>query len=171
MKDFIRISEQDIFYYVFYPDQLIADKKEFINAHKEEFKEQIEFCNALKEFKFASDNTTETFSFNQKPVELNLVELNAGVANNILTLAAASSELSKKIETKTFTDEKSQYLVRLVSTEEEKRLYVFSKAKNFKSARLTLLPSNKSYTVDSLDSSILIDTIENVEKISIEAIN
>ena len=171
MQNYLRISEQDIFYYVFYPDQLITDKKEFLDAHREEFKEQIEFCNALKEFKFNSENTGETISFNQQKVELRPINFKATDPFNILTLAAASSELSKKIETKTFTDENSQYLVRLVSTEDEKRLYVFSKTKSFKSAKLTMLPSNKSYTVDSPDSSILIDTIENVEKISIEAIN
>lgn len=170
MRHLIEISEQDIFNYVFYPELLSPDKKEFLDLRRNDFFEQIDLCNYLKQNNIPVQKSASTVS-KQDIIELYPVNVNASNNNNYFTLAAGSSELSKKIETKTFTDDHSKYLVRLVSTTDEKTLYVFTKEKIFREARLTLFPSHKSYKIDSDESAIKIDDFENVERISIEYIN
>ncbi len=170
MKPFFEISEQDIFNYVFYPDQVSLDKKEFLDLHKSDFLEQLEFCTYLEKLNIATQKSN-FISGKSNVVELFPVVLNIPNNSNYFTLAAGSSELSKKIETKTFTDNHSRFLVRLVSTIDEKTLYVFTKEKTFKEAKLTLFPSHKSYKIDSVESSIKIDDFEEVESISIEDMN
>jgi hypothetical protein len=170
MNNFFDISEQDIFNFVFYPDQLSIEKKEYLNRHIDEFKEQIDFCMILKQSDIQSDYDKEKCKYDFTIIELlPITPLNHNC--NYLTLAAASAELSKKIETKTFMDANSQYLVRLVCTEDEKKLYIFSKEKCLVDAKLTLFPSEKSYKINPAEASIIIDKTEEVEKISIENIN
>ncbi len=170
MKPFFEISEHDIFNYVFYPDQVSRDKKDFLDQHRNDFLEQLEFCSFLKQIN-STVQKSNFISGKSNVVELFPVVINIPDQNNYFTLAAGSSELSKKIETKTFTDNHSRFLVRLVSTIDEKTLYVFTKEKTFKEAKLTLFPSHKSYKIDPTESSIKIDDFEEVESISIEDIN
>ena len=152
------ITEQDIFNYVFYPETLSPDMRHFIDKHQSDFKSQIELCKALNET--ASSDSNIIYLLRVEPSTLNL--------NTHFTLAAASSELSKKIETMTFMDSNSQFLVRLVASGGEKTLYVFPKDQDFKEAKLTLLPSQKSFSISPVESTIKIDDSENIEKISIE---
>jgi len=171
MKSFFDISEQDIFNFVFYPDQLSIEKKEYLNCHIDEFKEQIDFCMALKQTTVQPEKGKEISKHDFVIVELLPIKLITLNNNNYLTLAAASAELSKKIETKTFMDSNSQFLVRIVSTEDEKKLYVFSKEKCLEDVKITLFPSEKCYRINPVESSIVIDKTEEIEKISIENIN
>jgi hypothetical protein len=171
MKSFFDISEQDIFNFVFYPDQLSIEKKEYLNRHIDEFKEQIDFCMALKQTTVQYAKGKETSKHDFTIVELMPIQPITPNNNNYLTLAAASAELSKKIETKTFMDANSRFLVRLVCTENEKKLYVFSKEKCLEDIKITLFPSEKCYKINPVESSIVIDKTEEIEKISIENIN
>ncbi len=171
MNKFFDISEQDIFNFVLYPDQLSIEKKEYLNSHIDEFKEQINFCTSFKQYTMQSESRKTTQKHDVTLVELLPIKTIIPVNNNFLTLAAASAELSKKIETKTFMDANSQFLVRLVCTEDEKKLYVFSKEKCLEDAKLTLFPSEKSYKINPVEASIVIDKTEEIEKISIENTN
>lgn len=171
MKSFLDISEQDIFNFAFYPDQLSIEKKEYLNRHIDEFKEQIDFCIALKQTTVQSERSKETRKHDFEVVELLPTESLTPNNSNYLILAAASAELNKKIETKTFMDANSQFLVRLVCTENEKKLYVFSKEKCLEDVKITLFPSEKCYKINPVESSIVIDKTEEIEKISIENIN
>ena len=165
------LTEQDIFNYIFYPDNLDSEKKNYIDNHAEDYAAQIEFCMALNRAEVLKDENFEPIQHKVNIIELYPVKLNINSNNNQLTLAAASSELSKRIETKTFTDDNSQFLVRLVAADGEKKLYVFSKNKEFKEAKLTLFPSQRSFRINSFELPIKIDNLEEIEKISIEDYN
>lgn len=167
-----QITEQDIFNYVFYPDSLTTEKKIFLDTHQNDYLEQIEFCRELNKSENSKDESELLPNYSKlKVIELFPINLNIAANSEYLTLAAASSELNKRIETKTFTDENSQFLVRLVAAEGEKKLYIFSKSKEFKEAKLTLFPSLRSFTINSFELPIKIDNLEEIEKISIEDFN
>ena len=166
-----RITEQDIFNYIFYPDVLETDKKNYLDVHRQDFSEQIDFCIELNKTDNVKEEMLEPAQQQVRIIQLYPVRLSINNNNNQLTLAAGSSELSKRIETKTFTDDNSQFLVRLVAADGEKKLYIFSKNKEFKEAKLTIFPSQKSFRISSFDLPIKIDNLEEIEKISIEDYN
>lgn len=165
------ITEQDIFNYVFYPGSLTSDKKNYLDSNQNDYIEQIEFCRSLNQTLEPINDSADFERQKCKVIDLYPVKLNVLNSSNHLTLAAASSQLNKRIETKTFTDDNSQFLVRLVAADGEKKLYVFSKNKEFKEARLTLFPSQKCINIKSFELPISIDNLEDVEKISIEEYN
>ena len=171
MKQNLSISEQDIFNYVFHPEILPPNTKNYLDSHTKDFIEQIEFCREFNKRERMYKENSESKNQEVKVVELYPINLKITDKNKYFTLAAASSELSKRIETKTFTDDKSQFLVRLVAADGEKKLYVFSKNKEFKEATLTLFPSQKSFKINSFELPIKIDNLEEIEKISIEDFN
>ena len=171
MKDPINITEQDIFNFIFHPELLIKEKKDYLDSHQTDFSDQIEFCKYLKKHSVDKSMNASNQINLSRSIELYPIPVILKNQDITFTLAAASSELDKKIETKTFTDPQSQFLVRMVSTDQEKTLYVFAKDKNFKQAKLTILPSQKTFNISPLESSIKIDKSEEIEKISIEKFN
>lgn len=158
MLNKLEITEKDIFDYVLYQNLLSAEKKAFIDENRDKFAEAIDFCS-----EFAKDKHAKLYVL--FPIN---VEPKQNDNDKVLTLAASSTELWKKVESKTFVDEKSEYLVRFVSSDIENTLYFFAKRKNFKKAKLTVFPSQKSYLIDAPESSIKIEGTSEIEKISVE---
>ena len=151
----MEITEEDIFKYVLFPDEIEIGKKEFIHANENLFSGQIEFCQAFlqassnEEINIQSKNAVARIFSRIKVIEL-LPFINKKLPrNNTLTFAAATTEVAnKQSESITYTDENSKYLVRVISNNDKNTLYFFSKDKNQQQKlKLTLIPSNEIYHI------------------------
>jgi hypothetical protein len=88
-----------------------------------------------------------------------------------LILAADSAELKSQQTSQTFSDEKKEYLVKLISSESTTKIFVFSTSESeLKNLKLTLHPNDKQYFLK--DNSNHLEVNENIiaESISLELV-
>lgn len=172
----MEITEEDIFKYVLFPEEIEPEKKEYIQANEKLFAEQIELCRSSLEV--SDDN--EIISESKKAADIifskiNVVELFPVVnkkpkKDNPLTLAAATAEIANmQSESITYSDENSNYIVRIVNNKDKNTLFFFSKDDNKEiKFKITLLPSNEILHVTDNLRQIEIDQHNFVSKILIE---
>jgi hypothetical protein len=87
---------------------------------------------------------------------------------NGVKLAAASILIEKKPNSISFTDADSKYLIRIVKTESQTLLYLFSEDKSKTQFTLHFSPSKAEYKINNLSEPIEILEEEVIEKIDIE---
>ncbi|MCL5031124.1 MAG: hypothetical protein M1480_19130 [Bacteroidetes bacterium] len=172
----MEITEEDIFKYILFPDEVEPEKKEYIRANENLFSEQINLCKSYLEFsndndiyiqsKKAADRILSKFIV----VELFPVINKKLQKNNTLTLAAANADIAnKQSESITYSDENSKYLVRLINNKEKNTLYFFSNKENKEQKlKITLVPSNEIIHITNNSQQIEIDQHKYIQKILIE---
>jgi len=134
MKNNIKVTEQDIFKYVFSPQSLSEEKREYLHGN-EKYQSQISYYKSVK-----SAIDSETSSDLKKKIA---AKIPAYTLANVFTLhqvkyseekeksgkaifAAKTKEESTKLKTYTFTDDEKKYLVRIISYEKSTRVYLLS---------------------------------------------
>ena len=170
------ISEEEIFKYVLFPDNLSNDVKEYIKKNENLFSVQIDFYKSY----ISSFNSDEISGLADKairkiPLLQNIIILYPVVNKNIhgkksLTLAAASQEIAaKQSESITYSDENSKYLVRLIRDKEKSILFFFSKTEDKdKKLKITFLPSHEILHIENTSQQIGVSQFDEIEKIMIE---
>ena len=170
------ITEEDIFKYVLFPDDLTPELKDYIGENEKLFSNRIEFyksyINSLNDEEIISESKK---AVSKIPALQDIVVLYPAInkkipLNNFTTLAAASAEVVyKQSESVTYTDENSKYLIRLISSKEKGILYFFPKAENKnQKLKITFLPANEIFHIENVSSQIEIAQPKEVEKIIIE---
>lgn len=172
-----KITEKDIFNFIFYPESINTEKAKFLQTSSE-FKEELEFYASVK--KSLSDELyIETRNKIAAKINVykpeNIIYLypieehhNKKISNN-LVLAAASQEEKPKISSKTFYDEEKTYIIKVINYDKSSKVFVFStRYEMIKDFNLIILPQNLKYHIS--DNSIPLDLDFNIdpESISIE---
>ncbi len=183
----MEITERDLFNYVFYKNTLSEDKTEFLES-TDIYKDEIDFFNSLKDSLSGEIDSEIKKKIAQKiPAYRNNPDLSRDNLSTIillypviekakrskksegLVLAADSAELKSQHTSQTFYDEKKEYLVKLVSSESETKIFVFSTSESeLKNLKVTLHPNEKEYFLK--DNSNPLEVKESViaESISLE---
>ncbi len=172
----MKIKEEDIFKYVLFPDELDSKRRDFIKENEILFSEQIRFYESYLKSKNDLDiiasakKVISKIPALQKIIILSPVLNKNNSVNKIPTLAAATrAEVTKKSESITFTDENQKYMIRLITGNSKSILYFFPKIENEKQRiKLTLVPSNETFHVESKALEIEINNQSVVEKVFIE---
>lgn len=168
----MKITEQDIFRFVFYKDSLDESKKLFL-AESSLFNNAIEFYQKLKDSLTVEipDNVKKMIAEKIPSYEfsnvIRLFRIDPEIKKkkqDVLVLAAAS-EKKEENRFSSFMDENKEYLVRLEESENRSRIFVFStKSEQLKKFTLTILPSDKKISFE--DNT---QPIELSEKIKIDS--
>lgn len=169
----MKINEQDIFNFVFYPHLLNEEVKEYLSK-TENYTEAIIFYKELK------SELESNLSFEEKrfiaskidtykiPRTIYLNKLKESSQKNITRLAAASTtELRLKMTTKTFVDNDKEYLIKVLNYGETTKVFVFStKDEVVKNFDIIIEPGEVEYHFEDnsqplkIQKSIEIDKIE-----------
>ena len=172
----MKISEEDIFMYVLYPNKLNQDINNYIRANENLFPVQIEFFKSY----ITSFNSPDIEIQSRKAIERilplqNIIELFPLTAKIIprkyaVTFAAATrDEVVKQSESITYSDENSKYLMRLISNKDKCILYFFPKSDNKdQELKITLMPSVEIHIIKNTSQQIEITQPNKIEKILIE---
>lgn len=170
----IEITEQDLFNYVFAPQSLSAEQKDIIEAASS-FKQIIAFYNQLK----LNSQNKPNAELKKKLAEkipayslTNFVQLHQWSEHSTILngerLAAESKELNPKTATKTFIDNKNEYLIKVLTDNNITKVFVFStKNEMLKDFDLIIEPDKLSYHLDDNSKPLEIDKSIDVEKIEI----
>lgn len=172
----MEITEEDIFKYVLFPDEIEPEKKEYIHSNENLFSEQIELCKSYLELSddqgiiYQSKKAADIIFSKINVVELFPVVNKKPRKDHTLTLAAATAEIANiQSGSITYSDENSNYIVRIINNKDKNTLFFFSKDENKEMKfKITLLPSNKVLHIANNMQQIEIDQHNFVNKILIE---
>jgi len=149
----ITIDEQDLFAFVFFPENLREHKKLIIESDKS-FADIVEFYMHLKldSVKGLDNSLKQKISDKIPAYHLsNVIQLFAlrepmVTRRNGNRLAADSKELKPKMTTKTFVDNEKEYLIKVLNYGDTTKVFVFStKDEVVKNFDIVIKPQNLKY--------------------------
>jgi hypothetical protein len=170
------IDEQDLFAYVFFPENLETDKKQAIESD-EALKESIVFYKQLKlnsESGPSSDikkKLAEKISAYKLADIVELYPLRDLVPQNKngIRLAASTKELTSKTTTKTFVDSDKEYLIKVMNYGTETKVFVFStKNEIVRNFDLIIEPQKLTYHLEDNSEPLIVPHHVNAEKIQLK---
>jgi hypothetical protein len=156
MQNKINITESDIFRYIFFPDKLSVEKRDYL-TNSNVYENEIKFYNALK----TSMQSELSFSIKEKIAKkipayqlLKIYELHPQrfeqpqAKRSTTILAAASPEIKPEVTVKTFLDDEKSLLIKFLNFGDHSKVYVFSAndevLTNFK---IKFLPQNIEFSL------------------------
>ncbi len=171
----MKITEREIFDFVFFPENLPIDKVEYLKNFNE-FDDEIKFYHSLKasfEEELSEDIKQKlaeripiyipTKIFFLFPVKEVIKEKNSDVT----VLAAASPKEKPSVKAKTFIDESNHYLIRLLNFKDSAKIYVFSTTEEvLKDYKIVIRPSEQIF--EQTDNSSPIELNSPIEAENIE---
>jgi len=174
----INISEEDIFNYVFLPESLDDEKRNYLDANREKFTEQINFCRAMnnklseEEEISLSERVKKKFPLRSAVVyELYPSRVTITDEQGCTKMAAASGKPDKEIEVESFTNDNSNYLVRLLRKGRNYKMNLFVKGnKSISKVKIEILPSGQILHSNDIKIPIEFESDKEIEKIRIEEI-
>ncbi len=176
MNKNMNINEQDIFKYVFYPQTLSEEKREFLRKNKK-YESQISYYKSVKD---AMDSET---SFNLK--KKIAAKIPAYTFANVFKLHVVKFEEEKeypgkiifaaktkddvpKIKTRTFIDNEKNFLVRVINFENSTKIYLFTPADDkVENITIKIFPGGEEFFVMDNSTPLVIDKRIDVEYIEL----
>jgi len=174
MNNYTKITEQDIFFYVFSKDELNTDKIKYIEENLSFFTDQISFCEEFNSDKTDDDELRSVISqkiseYSVKIVDLYPVKLNNPLPGNKLKYAAASAEADVFYPAETFIDKNSEYLTRITRNNNTVKLYIYQKGSNEDTPlNVIIYPAQKKFTIENPSEGFLLEGVTKIERIRIE---
>lgn len=165
------ITEEDIFIYVFYNSSLENSKKEYIDNNLDAFNTFIDFFKEInkpldkKETNLLKEKVNHYF--NKMNTELFPIIVKPFNKTNGIKLAAASAELEKIINVKSFADNDHNYLIRIVSDATSTKLFFLPAVEPELPLDIQLFPSGNSYKLFNITEPLTIVDEPLLEKIRI----
>ncbi len=170
------VTERDLFNYIYYPDTLSEEIFNFIKQNQVKFKKELDLLSATK--KSQNENVPEEILEkihlkinaieNRKIVKLFKEKSAVEKGEDYLVLAAESPTLERIIQTETFKDEDSHYLIKVISDKEFNKIFIFSQDNSeLKDFTITLEPSGDSYNVETSSKPFIVRPRQNIERISL----
>ncbi len=173
----MNISEQDIFNFVFNPENLSNEMVEYLKTSKI-YDEEIDFYRSLK--KSLDEELSEEVKTKiaekiplYNPAKFYILypvkDIHKKRKNDLPILAAASPKEKPSITTKTFVDEANHYLIRLLNFKNSSKIYVFSTTEEvIKNYKVIIRPSGKTFEQADNSSPIEMDTPTDAENIELQ---
>lgn len=174
-KENLYIIEKDLFNYIFHPNHLSSEKDDYITQNIGLYSEEIKFLEKLKnQLKMKVSHTviekilSKINKLNCKSI-ISLEKVNTPTsASNNLVLAAESPSQYKGSISETYQDADSKFLVKLISRNNKKKIFIFCKNKHVSdNLRLVLHPSENSYLIKRKSEQFNISPDESIEGLSI----
>lgn len=165
----MNITDEDIFKYVFNPTSLTKEKYDYIMMNLNKYEKEISLCREFnKTGELLSDDDYLSFGGSPK-IQLAILypSFLIGKKENGQKLAAASILTEKPKKTYSFTDAKSNYLIRIVKTESQVLLYLFLNDKTKTKYHIKINPSEAEYDIYDLSQPIEILEENNIESIEL----
>lgn len=156
----MKITEKDIFNFVYYPGKLSEEKYGYIESNRNLFDKQIKLC----------ENTLSGLNTNAK----NKVVLKKKAHLKVQKqrqyyLAAESITLDKSIKTETYTNNEGNIIAKAVFYPDKTKIFIFSEAeKPIKNFKLVINPANKSIPITDINDPIELPPGFEIESINIE---
>lgn len=126
------ITEKDLFDYIFYPAKLSREKFKEIYSKRALFESQIKMMRVeSRKMDEGISKEEEDSIFNEIirkaiPTNITLKKINGtAFGKNDIRLTAETKKLTEKLESNTFADTHSQYLVKVIASNEYTKIYVF----------------------------------------------
>ena len=159
----MKITEQDIFNYVYYPEKLDSKVIEYIGLNKKLFEKQIEFCkNTLSELNNIKNK-------NSKLITLKKLQSLKIEQKPSYYLAADSVSLDKSIKTETFINADNNLIVKVISYNDKTKIFILNEKNDIiKNFKLIVKPSNISYNIKSSSEPIELPAGLDIEGIDVE---
>jgi hypothetical protein len=180
LKD--KITEKDLFDYIFFPDLLSKEKYQYLgNSNK--FSEEIEFFTELKKslrreltehekiliskrFPFYSNYVVNDTS---RIIHLYPEDLPKKKVKGLELSAASVNNSKSEIITRTFYDDNKTYIIKVINHHSYSKIFVFSTLdaiiKNFE---ITVFPQGIKYHFDDNTKPLLLDYNIYPEKVALE---
>ena len=166
MKKKISITEEDLFQFVFYIEELPEEKRIYLKENQGLFAQELDF---LKSFK--GDIISGIPGSDNPPSKVIHLKKDTTVTrsnSSRLRLAAASDTITKNIETSTFNDRGQNYIVRQVIEKDKNQLFLFPKVENIsQKISITLFPSKLKYHSTKTSTTIDLPLDISVDEILI----
>jgi hypothetical protein len=173
----LKITERDIFNFVFYPESFNADNKDILSSI-EENSEEINFYRELKnaltqplqsQMKKKIAEKIEGYKLSNLIALYPLHEPLIKHKTNYLILAAASEDNTPKMVTKTFVDDGKDYLIKLLTYGDKTKVFVFSTHDEIvKDFDIVIQPQNLRFHIEDNTEPLKIDQAIEAEQISLE---
>ena len=166
------ISEKDLYMFVFYPDRLPGVKIDYINLNITKYEEELKLLNEIKASLDEPHSQNIYSKIDEKIIEysdpseiiLEKIKVNDDSEYNIM-YADSPSSLSY-VKSETFKDEKNKYLGKVLSSNENTRVFIFKKdKKKFLEFRITLYPSKETYYTNSQDMPLVLIPSQTINRI------
>ena len=163
MKKKISITEEDLFQFVFYIEELPEEKRIYLKENQGLFAQELDFLKSSKgNIISGSDNPPS------KVIHLKKDTTVTRSNSSRLRLAAASDTITKNIETSTFNDRGQNYIVRQVIEKDKNQLFLFPKVENIsQKISITLFPSKLKYHSTKTSTTIDLPLDISVDEILI----
>lgn len=174
-KENTMIDEQDLFNYIFFPENVVNEKKEKIGFDKS-YKEILEFYAQLKtNSEISPDESLKRRIANEIPayslsnvIQLYALKDHVASKQNGSRLAASSTELKPKMTTKTFVDHDKEYLIKILNYGDKTKVFVFStKDEVVKNFDIIIEPHNLKFHFEDNSEPLKINHLIDAEKIEI----
>jgi hypothetical protein len=171
----LKITERDIFNFVFYPELVKEELRAFLSSI-ENSTDAIIFYKELKislqkELSFdIKKNVAQKISAYKLSNIISLYPVQViKKKGNRIVLAAASIEEKPKIITKTFYDADKTYIIKVINYSENSKIFVFSTQQEvIKNFEIIILPENKKYHCNDNSLPLELSTPVEAESIQIE---
>lgn len=180
LKD--KITEKDLFDFVFFP-ALLPKEKYFYLDNSNEFSEEIEFFTELKkslkreltdEERILISKKIPAYSIDvsnntSRIIYLYPVELPKKKINGLILAAASENNDKSKISSRTFYDDNKTYIIKVINYENSSKIFVFSTLdETIKNFDIIILPQKLKYHLDDNTEPLLLDSNIEPENIVIE---
>lgn len=169
------VSEKDIYLFVFFPEELTREKRNFIKLNSKKYAYEIELLESIK------NNLNEPVGndiferiykkiIEQSENDIIVLEKVAPKTDpDYLVLAAESPKNDTNFSTETFSDSNNYFLGKVITTNIENKVYVFSKVpQNDRDVKLTLLPSKDIHIVNLKDMPLILSPRQNITSIQLQ---
>jgi hypothetical protein len=171
-KVMIEITEKDLYKFVFYPEQLSDEKRDYIISNYSVYEDLIDELNSYKDNLDLDVSDEILENINEKidaaqsedTIVLSRIERNANL--NQLRIAADSPRPSEYTRTETFVDPDNQFLAKVIQHKERTKVFILPKDETgVFEIKLTLFPSNEVYHTNIKDMPLILDPIQNINSI------
>lgn len=153
-----RITEKELFTYIFYPDELSEDIFNYISKNISKFSREIEMLAQLKKIldEEVPENVMKKISDKieqrEKIIEVKLSKLEEDYKtfSAAFFLAAQSNEVKSNFKSETYVDEEKRFLIKIISDVKKCRIFFFDNENEKKSRYfLRIYPIMKTIKLNS----------------------
>lgn len=170
----MKITEKDLYKFIFSPEEISLEMTEYINTHKNNFENELDFLLELKNKvdinlsdKLIKKIIEQIDNFQKiKEVVLNK-EINPIKSENRFTLAAATPVKPPAFTSVTFRSVDNDYFAKVITTETSNRIFIFSSVKNSTgSTKVIIYPSGNSFEFED-NLPIIVEPKELIDSLVI----
>ena len=174
----IKLSEKDLFTFVFYSENLSEEKRNLIESNFDKFASELELLKGIKEAikeplpKSILERIHEKITNLENENYYVLEKIETISDSEYLILAADSPQKIASPKTETFVDSNNKFMCKIISTSEANKIYLFSNLDNeIQEFDITLYPSKENLIVSKEDMPIILSPKQIINQIKLRIVN